>query len=186
MSGAHRERGILSEADRRYLRGEAEYASVQAERNARARIRERVSESVRDYELLVEGLSERDTDLVFEKRFGEVDGRESFDALVSAVAFLYRGIEATGLEFEDVLAEGINVAEASNDRAATVEFERTFHALSAEELLRKLRAGESLSLTEIAYLQRSDEVPDDELARYFTDEEETVDDGRIQSKVTQF
>jgi hypothetical protein len=186
MSGADRNRGILSEADRRYLRGETTYASIQAERNARARIRDRVYESVRDFELLVEHLSERDCDLVFGKRYGEDDGREGFDALVSAVAFLYRAVEETDLDFADVLAEGINVAEARNDRAATVEFDRTFHALSAEELLRKLRTGDSLSLTELAYLQQSDEVSANELARYFTDEEETVDDGRIQSKVTQF
>lgn len=185
MSGS-RERGILSSADREYLRGEAEFSSVQAERNARARIRDRVYESMYDFELLVEQLSIRDRELIFEKRFGEAEGRESYDALVAALAFLYRGIEDTGIDFEDALAEAVNVAEAENDRAATVELDLTFHALSAEELLRKLRAGESLSLTEIAYLQQSDEVSPAELARYFSEDEETVDDGRIQAKVTQF
>lgn len=186
MSGNSRDRGILSTADRTYLRGKAEYASVQAERNARARIRDRVYESVRDFELLVEHLSAHDCELVFEKRLGTQDGREAFDTLVSAVAFLYRAIGETDLEFEDVLAEGINVAAARNDRAATVQVDMTFHTLSTDELLRKLRAGESLSLTEIAYLQQSDDVPADELARYFSEDEDTVDDGRIQSKVTQF
>jgi DNA-binding transcriptional regulator YiaG len=180
-----RERGVLSPADREYLRGEAEFSSVQAERNARARIRDRVYESTYDFELLVEQLAGRDRELVFEKRLGG-EGKEAYDALVSALAFLYQGIEETGIDFEDVLAEAVNVAEAGNDRAATVDLDLTFHALSADELLRKLRAGETLSLTEIAYLQGSDEVSQADLARYFSGEEETVEDGRIQSKVTQF
>lgn len=186
MSGETRERGILSAADRAYLRGETTYGSVQAERNTRARIRTRVFEGVRDFEILVEHLSDHDAELVFGKRLANQDGRDAFDTLVSALAFLYRGIEDTDLDFEDVLTEGVNVAEARNDRAATVQVDLTFHALSSDELLRKLRAGESLSLTEIASLQQSDDVTDDELARYFGADEETIDDGRIQSKVTQF
>ncbi|MFC7071861.1 hypothetical protein ACFQJ7_10475 [Halovenus rubra] len=180
-----RDRGILSPSDREYLHGEAEFSSVQAERNARARIRDRLYESTYDFELLVEQLADRDRGLVFEKRLGD-EGKEAYDALVSALAFLYQGIEETGIDFEDALAEAVNVAEAGNDRAATVDLDLTFHTLSADELLRKLRAGETLSLTEMAYLQQSDEVSQAELARYFSGEEETVDDGRIQSKVTQF
>lgn len=182
-----RERGVLSPADRDYLRGESDLASVQSERNTRARVRERVYHAVLDFELLVEHLSETDRRLVFEEYFDEVDGTEAFDALVSAVAFLYRGTTDTDLDFESVLHEAINVAEAKRNRAATVEFDLTFHALSADQLRRKLERGETLSLTEIAYLHRSDEVRDDELARYFRDAEEAeVDDGRIQSKVTNF
>jgi hypothetical protein len=181
-----RYRGILSPADRDYLRGEATFGSVQAERNARARVRDRIYDSLYDFEILVESLSTHDRELVFEKRVGNADGKAAYDALVASLAFLYQGIEDTEVDFEDALTEAINVAEAENDRAATVELERTFHALSADELLRKLRAGETLSLTEIAYLQQSDEVSAGELARYFSEEEETVDDGRIQAKVTQF
>lgn len=181
-----RERGVLTPADRAYLRGESAFGSVQAERNARARIRDRIYESLYDFEVLVESLSVHDRELVFEKRVGDTDGKEAYDALVASLAFLYQGVEDTDINFEDALAEAINVAEAENDRAATVELERTFHALSADELLRKLRTGETLSLTEIAYLQQSDEVSPGELARYFSDDEETVDDGRIQAKVTQF
>ena len=97
-----RDRGALSPADREYLRGDRELGSVQAERNARARIRDRV-----------------------------------------------------------------------------------YDALSARRLRERLDAGESLTLTEIAYLHRSDAVRDDELARYLAEDPE-VDDGRIQSRVTDF
>lgn len=189
MSGDKRERGLLSQADRAYLRGKTEFASVQSERNARARIRDRIYESMFDFELLVEHLSERDRELVFGNRFTEIDGTEAFDALVSAVAFLYRATEDTDLDFETVLQEGINVAEAKDDRTATVRLDLTFQSLTAEQLRKKLERGETLTLTEIAYLRESDEVRMDELARYFKDAEDAtaeIDDGRIQSKVTNF
>lgn len=188
MSGDERARGILSQADRAYLRGETELASVQSERNTRARIRDRIYESVFDFELLVEHLSEKDRELVFEKRFERIDGTEAVDALVSAVAFVYQATNDTDVEFETVLKEGINVAEAKDERTATVNFDLTFQSLTAEQLRKKLERGETLSLTEVAYLHESDEVRMDELARYFREDEEAteIDDGRIQSKVTNF
>ncbi|MFB6219833.1 MAG: hypothetical protein ABEH90_00210 [Halolamina sp.] len=186
MSESDRGRGILSSADRAYLRGETEYASVQSERNTRGRIRDRTFQAVRDFELLVEALPERDRKLVFEKRFGELAGPEAFDALVSALAFLYTGVDDTGLDFETVLSEAVNVAEASGGRAATVELELTYERLSPEGLLHKLEMGKELSLTELAYLHDHDEVSRDRLARYLADAESDIDDGRIQSKVTEF
>lgn len=189
MSGNERPRGILSAADRAYLRGETDLASTQSERNTRARIRDRIFDAVLDFELLVERLPDHDRELVFEKRFGSIDGTRAFDALVSAVAFLYRATRDTDLDFETVLAEGINVAEVQEKRAATVDLDLTYQALTTDQLLHKLRSGETLTLAEIAYLHNADEVRADELAQYFRDAEETrsaVDDGRIQSKVTNF
>lgn len=189
MSDEERTRGILSEADRAYLRGETELGSVQSERNTRARIRDRIYEAVLDFELLVDRLEDRDRELVFEKRMEGMDGTDAFDALVSAIAFLYLATNDTKLEFETVLKEGINVAEARDDRAATVQFDLTFQSLTVDQLRTKLEKGERLSLTEIAYLHQSDDVRMDELARYFKDVEDAtsgIDDGRIQSKVTNF
>jgi hypothetical protein len=179
-----RDRGILSPADRASLRGETDFGSVQAERNARARIRDRAYDGLLDFEVLVEHLAERDLELIFEKRI-EAGGTEAFDALVSTVSFLYRGIDRTDLDFETVLREGINLAEAENERGARVDFEVTYHSLTVEELRRKLRRGESLSLTEVAFLHDSEAVGRDELAEHFAEDPE-VDDGRIQSKVTDF
>lgn len=189
MSEDSRPRGILSEADRAYLRGESDLASTQSERNTRARIRDRIFDALLDFELLVEHLSEHDRELVFEKRVENMEGAEAFDALVSAVSFLYRATADTSLEFETVLNEAINVAEAKNGRVATVRLDTTFQSLTVEQLVHKLESGETLSLTEIAYLHDSDEVRMDELARYFRDTDEAtskIDDGRIQSKVTNF
>jgi len=188
MTENKRDRGILSEADRAYLRGETELASVQSERNTRARIRDRITNGILDFEVLVEHLSERDRKLVVENQFESMDGTEAFDALVSAVAFLYQTTKNSDLEFETVLTEAINLAEVSDDRTATVALDLTFQSLTAEQLQHKIERGESLSLTEIAFLHKSDEVRMDELARYFRDADESpeVDDGRIQSKVTNF
>lgn len=182
-----RGRGMLSPADREFLRGDRDLSSVQAERNARTRIRTRIYDALRDFEVLVEHLDERDSDLVFGKRASDGDGTEAFDAFVSTVAFLYRGLDHTDLDFETVLREGINLAEAPDDRAATVDFDVTYHALDADHLREKVEAGKSLSLTEIAYLYESDDVPPDELADLFGESRApAVDDGRVQSKVTDY
>lgn len=189
MSGESRDRGILSQADREYLRGETTFATQQSERNARARIRDRIYNAILDFEYLVEHLEDRDRELVFEKRFENMDGTDALDAMVSAMAFLYLATGDTDLEFESVLSEGINVAEAKSDRAAAVDLDLTFHSLTASQLREKLERGETLSLTELAFLHNSDEVRMDELASYFREfEEDTaeIDDGRIQSKVTNF
>ncbi|AGB14995.1 hypothetical protein Halru_0351 [Halovivax ruber XH-70] len=185
MSGETRDRGILSPADRAYLRGETTLASEQSERNTRARIRGRITESLRDFELLIEHLSERDRRLLFE---GD-DGIETFDALVSAFAFLYEGVDETGLSFERVLSEGINLAEAKRDRAAVVDLDVALQTLTVEQLREKLRRGDALSLPELAVAQASEEITPDELTRYAASQSEepaTIDDGRIQSKVTDF
>ncbi len=184
MTNAERDRGILTVADRAYLRGEAELGSVQAERNARARIRDRLHDGLLDFELLLEHLSERDRELVFGDRL-DAEGTDAFDAFVSAVAFLYTGIDETAVDFETVLSEGINLAEASSERSATVELDVTFHALSAEAIRRKAEDGEDLSLTEIAYADASGEIDLAEFAEYLSSGPD-VDDGRIQARVTDF
>jgi hypothetical protein len=179
-----RGRGILTPADRAYLRGEHEPGSVQSERNTRARIRQRVLDALFDFEVLVEGLDERDRDLVFGRHVSEA-GTDGFDALVSALAFCYDGVRRTDLDFQTALREGVNLAEARGDRAATVQLDLTFHSLDADQLLGKLESGEALSLTEIAHLYESEAVSGEELAAHFEGREE-VDDGRVQSKVTDY
>jgi hypothetical protein len=178
-----RDRGVLTAADRAFLRGEREYGSVQAERNARARIRRRVVDALLDVPLLVEALAERDRELVFD-RLDEA-GTDGFDALVATLALCYEGAQRTGVDFRTVVREGVTLATAREDRSATVDLELTYHAMDADQLLAKLEAGEALSLTEIAHLYQADDVRREELAAYFEDRE-GVDDGRVQSKVTDY
>jgi hypothetical protein len=186
MNG-ERPRGILTPADRAYLLGERRYENEQTERNTRGRIRDRIEAATRDFETLIEGLDGHDRELVFGERFGADGGAAAFDALVSSIAFLYLAVGDTDLEFETVLREGINVAEATEDRVASVDLAVTRANRTAEALRRKLELGEELSLTEIAFLQSGDAVSDEELARYLGSERAAdIDDGRIQSRVTDF
>jgi len=183
LSDDERGRGVLTPADRAYLRGETEPASVQSERNTRARVRRRVTDALLDFEVLVRGLEERDREQVFEGL--AEDGPAALDAMASAVALLYRGADDAGVDFERVLREGVNLAEAADDRAATVVFDVTYHARSPAGLREKLASDEALSLTELAYLQEHDAVGLDELAAHLEDGE-PVDDGRVQAEVTDF
>ena len=184
---SERGRGVLSPADREFLRGDRDLSSVQAERNARARIRGRVYDALLDFEVLVEQLEDRDRELVFGKRASDADGTEAFDGFVATLAFLYRGLAETDLAFDTVLREGVNRAEAANDRAATVDYDVTFHALDPDHLREKVTAGESLSLPEIAFLYGSDDVTKDELADLLGESRaEAVEDGRVQAEVTDF
>mgnify|MGYP000011034699 CR=1 FL=1 len=59
-----RGRGILTPADRLYLLGYREYDSDQSERDARYRIRNRVVNSVRDFAIIYEHLSDEDFDQI--------------------------------------------------------------------------------------------------------------------------
>jgi hypothetical protein len=167
--------------------GVAGASRVRRERNARARIRDRVEAAVYDCETLLEGLSERDRRIVFAERFGEDGGGErALDALIAAQAVLYLAVGDTDVDFETVLSEGINVAEATEDRVASVDLTVSRAEQSVDALRRKLETRAELSLTEIAYLQAAESVGDEELARYLGEDASAVDDGRIQSRVTDF
>lgn len=130
----------------------------------------------------MEHLADRDLELVCERL--DAEGAAAFDALTAAVGFLHRVVEGTELSFETVLAERINVACAADDRAATVDLDVTYTSLTPETVRQKAERGASLSLTEIALADQSDEV---DLATVVeTDEEPVIDDGRIQARVTDF
>ncbi|WP_459191582.1 hypothetical protein [Halosimplex sp. J119] len=186
MESGERPRGILSPADRSYLRGETTFESAQSERNARARIRERVLAGLYDADLLADALSERDRELVFEKHVG--DDPEGVRALIAALALLYRGAEDAGLDFGTLLEEGVSRAEADRSVAASVEFEVRREPLDADRLTRKLRRTGSLTLSELAYLREANDVSLDRLLdRYATDvETDDADDDWVQAKMTSF
>ncbi|WP_135364630.1 hypothetical protein [Halosimplex halophilum] len=185
MSGNERPRGILSPADRAYLRGETTFGSDQSERNARARIRERVLAGLRDFDLLADALAERDRELVFGKHVG--DDPEAVRSLIAALAVLYRGAEEAGLEFGTLLEEGVSRAEADRSVAAGVDFEVRREPLDPDRLTRKLRRTGSLTLSELAYLRETDDVSLDRLLdRYATDVETDESDDWVQAKMTSF
>ena len=99
-----RPRGILSPADRRFLRGEAALESEQSVYDTRYRIRQRVRDALLDFPLLFGALAERDREQVF-------DGQAVADAVVDAVAFLYLGAGGCESSREALFTEGIRRAE---------------------------------------------------------------------------
>ncbi|WP_436926818.1 hypothetical protein [Halosimplex amylolyticum] len=186
MIGDDRPRGILSPADRAYLRGETAFESDQSERNARARIRDRVLAGLYDADLLADALSERDRELVFGKHVG--GDPEAVRALIGTLSLLYRGAEEAGLDFGSLLEEGVSRAEADRNVAAAVEFEVRREPLDPDSLTRKLRRTGSLTLSELSYLREADDVSLDRLLdRYATDvETDEADDDWVQAKMTSF
>jgi len=100
-----RPRGILSPADRRFLRGDADLQSEQSVYDARYRIRQRVHNALLDFSLLFERLDDRDREQVF-------DGSEDLTAaIVDAVAFLYLGATGAQSSREILFTEGLQRAE---------------------------------------------------------------------------
>ena len=150
MTGS-RPRGVLSPADRAYLRGEAELASDQSEYDTRYRIRERVRHALLDFELLFEGLTEQDRRQVFSPATAD---HEAFtEALVSAVAFLYLGTAAYDPPRKNLFAEGIRRAanrEGDDENAfcsVRIDVERPTRA-QLERILRHVETGAYHELSE--------------------------------------
>jgi hypothetical protein len=113
-----------------------------------------------------------------------MDGTAAFDAMVSAAAFLYLATEDTDLEFESVLAEGINVAEAKRDR----RLRSHLPVADRRPASTQTRGRRDVVADRTRVLHQSDEVSMSDLAVYLHGRKESdeIDDGRIQSKVTNF
>ncbi len=86
---ADRARGILTPADRRFLRGDTEYANDQSERDARYRIRERLFNGILDFEVALRGLESRDISMVMDR----LDD-EDVDGIVAVAEYLEAAREA--------------------------------------------------------------------------------------------
>ncbi|ELY65985.1 hypothetical protein [Natronococcus jeotgali] len=121
-----RDRGILTPADRAFLLGERELGHEQSRRNAEARIRRRVIDSILDFDLLLHALAEKDRRQVFAELTSDPD---SLDGLKAMLAFAYIGTDEQGVDFEDVLVPAIRSSEeafAASRRGANVSVEVTF------------------------------------------------------------
>lgn len=191
MVETDRPRGILSKADRRLLTGESEIEpKSQQERNARARIRERIGAGLRDFEFLADPnyLEERDLDRVLEPGGSTNDSDvrgdkgqsmsiqtedphidpEITDALVEMVAFAFRvNPEATYIErvFEAGLRRGLDRFRSDaelSDVQITIEEPVTL----AERLEAYLDRGWSLSEWEVVYALENDLRPAEEIAAH--------------------
>lgn len=94
---------ILTETEREFLRGEKEYAGEKSESNKMQNIRERVFQSLTDFELLANELPEDDRRKIFE-RLSENSETHGADEAASVIEFLYKG-------FGDLATDPNSVAE---------------------------------------------------------------------------
>lgn len=108
MTQDDRPRGILSPADRAFLRGDVTHESEQSRYDARYRIRERVRNAVLDFSILFEQLEPRDREQIFAP---DDDSAPFVDGVVDALAFLYLGADDGDRNCSALVAESIRRAE---------------------------------------------------------------------------
>lgn len=148
LRDSDRPRGILTKDDRRYLVGEKELGD-QAERDTRYRIRERVKNSLADFELLLY-LRDEDRETVF----NDLD-HHGLSFIVDTLAFLYRGVDDVGEDFDALLSRAIKeVKRRENperilDVSVTIDIEEK--TPDAGEVADRLIAGEG-TLDDFNYL----------------------------------
>lgn len=156
MPTPDRNRGVLTTDDRDYLTGRKNLQSG-SERNTRSRIRDRVRNSVYDFEYLTSDLEERDVaQLVAED--GEVND-ELFEAAEDVIGFVFRMCaqvpdesgKATDDLFREVVRNGLK--KGIKERHEVLDFKFEFQHGPPNErrmaLLRKIHQGEGLTLPEL-------------------------------------
>lgn len=114
-------RGILTQADRRFLAGEKELGS-QSARNTRRRIRNRVFYALMDFSVLWYCLEDRDLELIFET---ESDERRNAirRAIQDMIAFAILGLEENDDHVSHRLEAAIEQAAYARDRRVDITLE---------------------------------------------------------------
>lgn len=166
-SNTDRPRGILSPADRALLLGEADMDHEQSRRNAEARVRQRIIDSIKDFNLLIHALKPKDRRQIFMK---SVDDPEFIDGLTTMLSFAYLGMKESGIEFSHVLKPAIRRTEeahAANTLGTMVDVEVDFNVdtqLRAEldDVRTRLAAADPITPAELfSFLVAEGDVPDD-------------------------
>jgi hypothetical protein len=169
MTLDERPRGILSPADRRYLKNPDEYSSQAAFERRRA-ISERIHESLHDYPLLLSLATEELRREGFEDRDLEKKDH-TLNVLSSAFAFLYLGItdtvepaEAAKDAFERVIADGVRQAylqEGETVKNISIDLE-----LDTGPSVEELKKQENPDVSTLLQLFEAGELSRDELEEY--------------------
>lgn len=97
-----RPRGMLTEADRRYLRGEEQFDNENTENSKRHRIRKRIRNAILDFSVAHDNLQRNDVGMIY----NDEEKHELQDAMIDALAFLYLG----SVRFEKMVEAGIERA----------------------------------------------------------------------------
>ncbi|WP_135533712.1 hypothetical protein [Halostella pelagica] len=140
----NRDRGVLTPADRAFLRGETTLRSEQSAYDARYRIRRRLRNAICDLALLFEHAEPRDREGVF--------ADDALDeALVDALAFFYLGLGDGDRSRKATFLESIYRAERKQADgqctvSATFDVERT--DAPVDEVIEKIERGAYNELSE--------------------------------------
>lgn len=193
MFETDRPRGILSKADRKLLRGESDIEpQSQQERNARARIRERVGNGLRDFQLLADPafLEERDLEMIRSSGSSASDSdsdsesmpdysvidqpREPVvptvitESLCEMVAFAYR-MKPEPRFIEEVVKVGVRRGlerQGSTARISDVKMSIEDRETLTDRLGAYLDAGWQLSRWEVTFALQHEIRPPDEIATH--------------------
>lgn len=109
-----RSRGILTPRDRELLRGEIEYEHRQQYSNRYKDIRARIANGLLDFSLIRYALRDRDRKRIFRDPAGEsgADSVSLTDSLRAMLSWTYLGLREQNYDFETILVEAIEEAEA--------------------------------------------------------------------------
>lgn len=165
-----RPRGMLTDTDRKFLRGVVEYSHENTAINRRKDIRGRVENGILDLFYLTM-LEDRDREKVFDALSSTEPG-ELRSAVASLIQFIYLGLNGDDEWLEETLVHGIENAEydrGSDDELygqTKVEADITVSkGYNVEEIEERFRSGREHTLTpaEVGVLVRSGRVAPDEL-----------------------
>ena len=159
---------ILSKGEHEYLRGEKEIESGSAqERTVRNRIRDHIKESVKEFSLIQDTLSQKDKELIFDEmnqsRTPTSGQRVLYkrtqmeptlgEGLIYMVSFIYECCQNTDMDFERVLEMGINDYH-EEDVSVDIQVDEV-DEIDVQEAARKhFFSDESVTRTEIEALTR--------------------------------
>jgi hypothetical protein len=145
-----RPRGILSPTDRDYLCDLKEYDHHQTELNRQQVIRERITEALRDFDLLWLLLNDSEIDKIVDS----FETEELDTALSSIVAFIYIGLDGDIERLKKVFEQGIYEAAnyevssrwsgGANEVSVDIDIDR--HP-DVDKLYNRFKTGEGMRLT---------------------------------------
>lgn len=162
-----RPRGLLTEADRAFLRGEKEM-SQGAKRNARQRIRDRLQAGMADFELLWNCMSNRDLELVFHPE-DKVERNLIRVASHYALSFIWLGLWQNQDPHPNRIEDAIEQAAFVTGYAADVSLSMDYESLPDGELLLAKMAHKEQRMNELRERLRSDSLTSDVEAELTTE-----------------
>lgn len=183
-----RKRGILSPADRRYLRSPDEY-SRQATFERQNAIRQRVKDSLLDLTVLLESLPNHEFRKITGGQFGALsedqvaelldsEGEtEMVEALQNGIALLYLAAAERPENHYDIVEEGVRRGETRRgpDKRTvevTLDVDASRMDYVATQAQEKIERGIDLTDADVRALLETGRVPADEVAEYLQQPDE--------------